>query len=383
MTGVGGLADRKNLAEIAIILEALPARCGDCFLVSCQRPDSTWRLLVDTGPDETWPVLRNRLSNIPLNEEGRRTLDLVIVSHIDHDHIGSAPFLFSDETLGLSFGDVWFNGRHHLERGVAEGETLSELLSARDRQLPWNKAFDGGAVVTPGEGQFVEVPRQPGEPCITLLSPTPKQLTRLATVWDNELQKLRSCESNTRDDLERGSKFPDLEALAALSSRLDSTPPNGSSIAILLEHRGVSLLLAADAFPIDLSTALLGVIEHRGISHPHCVNVFKLSHHGSRANIVSELLGVVRAEDYVVSTNGRYGHPSDEALARVVLYGGEEPTLWFNHITKRNQRWADPVLQTKYKFHTHFPKDPADGVTLLCRPRAAGRSDDKDDRTEV
>ena len=166
---VGALTDSTAKAREAITLEALPASDGDCLLVSCPTPHGTWRLLMDTGREETWPALRNRLSAIPVNENDRRHIDLVILSHIDVDHIGAAQSLFTDETLGLSFGDVWFNGRQHLTgRGVAEGEALGKVLSSSDRSLPWNVAFKGYEAATPGDWDFREITVMPGalgSPC--------------------------------------------------------------------------------------------------------------------------------------------------------------------------------------------------------------------------
>lgn len=337
-------------------LEALPASYGDCLLVSCPVPGGTWRLLVDAGPDETWPLLARRLGDLPVSAGGRRHVDLAIVSHIDHDHIGAARMLFGDADLGLSFGDIWFNGRHHLERGAAEGQALAELLGAAKRPLPWNRTFGGGPVVTPGDGGFVELPSAPGYPRITLLSPTPRRLAGLAAVWDKELEKLQQRVSNTEPELDRGDEFPDLEALAAHASSRDRSPANGSSIAILLEHNAASVLLAADAFGTVLGGALIKLARHRGVALPVQVDAFKLSHHGSRANLMVDLLEAVRADCYLVSTNNaRFGHPNDETLARVVLRGGASPSLCFNYATDRNLRWRDEKLQRKYAYTTRFP----------------------------
>jgi len=350
--------------DAAITIEALPAGYGDCLLVSCPVPGGTWRALIDTGPDENWPTLQDRLAVLPVTVDGRRLLDLVIVSHIDHDHIGAGGFLLSNAELGLSFNDVWFNARHHLVRGVAEGESLAAILGATERSLPWNAAFGGGPVATPADGAFTEIPTQPGYPRITLLSPTPRRLARLATVWDRELADLRAKRSNTVAELERGGDFPDLEALAAHASAKDQSAANGSSIAILLEHRGASALLAADSFATVLGSALLSLARHRASQVPLEVDAFKLSHHGSRANLVPALLGAVRAKHYIVSTdNSRFGHPNDETLARVILLGGEAPNLCFNFATAQNLRWADGALQEKYGFTTRYA-DPGQPLIL-------------------
>ena len=77
----------------AITVEALPAGYGDCLVISCPVGRRTRRLLIDTGPDEYLPMLVDRLKTIPLNARGRRRIDLAVISHIDHDHIGSAARL--------------------------------------------------------------------------------------------------------------------------------------------------------------------------------------------------------------------------------------------------------------------------------------------------
>ena len=63
----------------AFTLEALPASYGDSLLLTFTTVKGPWRLLVDTGPDETYSSLRNRLLQIPLNRKGRRRIDLFIV----------------------------------------------------------------------------------------------------------------------------------------------------------------------------------------------------------------------------------------------------------------------------------------------------------------
>ncbi len=124
----------------AVIIEALPAEYGDSLLVTCSTPKGDWRLLVDTGPPECWASLKARLGQIPADRAGHRHLDLVVITHIDDDHIGAAAAHFGDRTLGLTFGDVWFNAPvMPATRGVAQGQSLAELLGAPKTALPWNK----------------------------------------------------------------------------------------------------------------------------------------------------------------------------------------------------------------------------------------------------
>lgn len=356
----------KSMDAPAITLEVLPAGFGDCLLVSCPIGHDTWRLLIDTGPDETYPALRERLLAIPPDADGHRHIDLFVVTHIDHDHIGGASLLLNDKDLGLTFGDIWFNAPpERRTRGVAEGRSLAKLLGAEDLALPWNRAWSGQPVSTPAEGGGVELTGE-GLPRITLLSPTPNQLTDLYKVWAKELERLRRKERDPAQPetrATRGAK-PSLEALAATLTLPDKSVPNGSSIAFLLEHQGASVLLGADAFPTVMVPALKALAERRGLTGPLGVDVVKLSHHGSRANVTQDLLTEIEAEHFVFSTNNKYfSHPNDEAIARVITTG-RRPTLWFNYDTPKNRQWADPALVERYRYEVRFPEEGSGGVRI-------------------
>jgi len=353
------------MSQPAITLEVLPAGFGDCLLVSCPVGRSTWRMLVDTGPDETYPALRRRLLQIPRGVEGKRHIDLFIVSHIDHDHIGGARLMLSDDDLWLSFGDIWFNAPPTPRiRGVAEGQSLADVLGAGHRALPWNVAWSGQPVSTPAEGGGVEL-TGPGLPKVTLLSPTPDRLHDLYEVWEKELERLRRKE---RDRAELApaatrSELPSLNALAARVTPTDKAVPNGSSIAMLLEHKGASVLLSADAFPTVLVPALAALARRRGVVGPLPIDAVKLSHHGSRANVTQDLIRAVDARHFVFSTNNSYfRHPNAEAVARVIV-GGIRPTLWFNYDTPSNRQWGAPDLMALHGHVARYPQGDA-GITI-------------------
>jgi len=362
------------MSSVAIGLEVLPAGYGDSLLLSCPVGKRTWRLLVDTGPDECWPQLRDRLARIPVGAQGQRHIDLAVISHIDHDHIGAASLLFSDRSLNLTFGDIWFNAPpRKATRGVAEGHSLAGLLGAAEHDLPWNKAFSGAAAVTAGDGRFLELPAPAGAPRITLLSPTPKRLEDLFKVWDRELERLRKKEVEVPQPslaTTRGGGGLDLKSLAAKVTATDKAPANGSSIAMLIEHLGASVLLAADAFSTVLVPSLRALALHRNVLGGLAVDAIKLSHHGSRANVTTDLLKAIRADHYIVSTNGAiFRHPDDEAIARVAMHGGGKARIWFNYGSDRNRRWGDPELRREYGYEVMLPDEGHAGVSLELRAR--------------
>ncbi len=350
-----------------VVVEALRAAYGDSILVTCSLGNGEWRLLVDTGTDECWPSLKERLQRIPPGDGGKRHIDLVVISHIDHDHIGAAHALFDDQSLGLSFGDIWFNApTQTASRGVEEGQSLASLLGASRADLPWNMAWGGQHAVVGVDQPFVELPYEEGGPRITLLSPTPKELAKLFKVWDAELKKLgKESVPVKRPAVARGLGVMDLVAMAGHATPLDHAPANGSSIAFLLEHGGHSLLLSADAYAPVLVGALTALAAHRGVSLPWQFDVFKLSHHGSSANITVDLFRAVQAQHYIVSTNGAiFGHPDDEAIARAVVGGGAQRTFSFNYHNDHTEKWNAPELRERYGYSVSLPERAEDTVLI-------------------
>jgi hypothetical protein len=198
-------------------------------------------------------------------------------------------------------------------------------------------------------------------------------LADLFRVWDKELARLRNKESDKPGPVEPSPRDVgglDLEVLAAKVTATDHSVPNGSSIALLLEHQGASVLLGADAIPTEMVPALQALARQRRKPVGLTLDAVKLSHHGSRANVTRELLKVVRAGHFVFSTNNAiFNHPDDEAVARVVVHGGKQPTLWFNYATERNQRWAVPALRATYDFRVQYPTVGQAGVTLKLPAR--------------
>jgi hypothetical protein len=361
--------------SIGITIDVLPASRGDCLWIECTRAKGPpWRLLVDGGMPGTWPVLRERIVN--LAKAGPVLFDLAVVSHIDSDHIGGMLPLFASTDPRVRFGDIWFNGLPQLpepgssrSRSVAEGERLVDLLSGQGggSPLPWNDRFGREAVMTKGDGAYLEVVCADG-PTLTLLSPSPRRLESLRRVWTTELLRLQRGEPSEPPSPAVRLPLENLEALAAIETAPDDSPANGSSIAFLLEYAGRSCLLAADAFSSVLGNSLTSVANARD-GRPIEVDVFKLPHHCSKGNVTTSLLAVIPARHYVVSTNGdRFNHPDDIALSRVVTAATHEPTLWFNYATPAMQRWNDASLKAKYRFAARYPAQGDEGGVRLVLP---------------
>jgi beta-lactamase superfamily II metal-dependent hydrolase len=344
-------------------IEMLPAGHGDALWIEYGHGTECCRWLVDCGTQQTAAHLMKRVEQVP---EKDRELELFVMSHIDSDHIGGAlPFLRAVKQ-GLRFQDLWFNGWRHISRqlGARQGEMFSTAID--DLDLPWNEWRERDAIVVDGDG--LPVCRLPGGMRLTLLSPGPEQLRRLAPGWSRELKRY-GLEPGSRVDYSRflkgtPSTSTDVDQLADAPFNGDAAVANGSSIAFLAEFGGISVLFAADAYAPILAASIRRVLDERGLERL-LLHAFKLPHHGSQNNLSSELLKLLDCGHYLFSSNGdHFYHPDRQAVARVIKYGGNSPSLHFNYTSRATEVWSRQELQEKYGFTTQYPEAEAPGLRI-------------------
>lgn len=368
-------------------IDLLPAEFGDAIWIEYGEAAAPRRILIDCGTAAVFPRLRERILALP---EGARHFELFVVTHVDADHIGGAlKLLAAREQLGITFGEIWFNGFVHLSPGGVvpraaddqvlgplQGEALTEMIVAHGAAR-WNAVVGGGALVVPDTGPLTPLLTLPGGMQLTLLSPGQGQLDKLKPVWDAACRKagivpgaataadaaaLGEAGEAPSDDFKLNT--PDLRQLAASAFKPDQARPNGSSIALLAEYDGRRVLLGADAFAPVLVEALARLPGRPAGRLP--LDAVKMPHHGSRSNTSLELVKAVQCPHWLVSTNGKqFQHPDDEALARAIIGSGPGVTLHFNYRSEFNQLWASPALQKTHGFTALYPATESAGASLL------------------
>lgn len=333
-------------------LEMLPVFEGDCLWLEYGVEGETHRVVIDGGPPDS-DALRQRINDeLESAPGGKLHIELLVVTHVDNDHIGGVLELLENPPDGLSIGDVWFNAYRHLlpkdRLGFDEGDRLADLL---EKHWRWNHAFSPskangeGAVVVPNKGELPATTLKGGLR-LTLLSPTEKRLAELANKWPEVIRSHDLKESDAEaeeeeDRLGRKDRWPpDVVALADKKPPSDPSKPNRSSIAFLVEYGNRSLVLTGDAHPRDLNEAIARVPLPDDATRLR-LDALKLPHHGSRGNLNNELLKAVTCSHYLVSTSGRGSskHPDHEALARVIVHGGTDPKLVFNYDNEATADW--------------------------------------------
>jgi hypothetical protein len=348
----------------------LPANEGDCLILSYGPSESVLQhVLIDGGRKASWPSLKLALQRIA---ERGESLELLVLSHIDADHIDGLLAMAQEPQLPLIPREIWYNGFDQLGRLTPPGSLQPFGFKAADAYskalagLGWeiNARFGGRPIYTGDQPTEIEL----GELRLSILSPDFAKLERLRKEWQKWRAPKASPDGPVRpSDLEAFGKRPmpdvlDVEKLSGPSDT-DSALPNGTSIAIIAEYRGRSVLLGADAHPDIL---LDGLAKLSSRNNKLRLNLMKLPHHGSRANITREILEIIHCTRFALSTNGAvFGHPDPEAISRIVKFGGEDPkVLYFNYASDRTLPWDSAILKAEYSYECVFPASAEEGLTI-------------------
>lgn len=385
-----------------ITIKFYPAKNGDCFLISFGEIEKQkTHLLIDCGYVDTFQnYLKDDLIEIG---KGGETLEKLILTHIDADHIQGAIKLLSDNNVEkfISIKEVWHNTYRHLvkakeieidvkherilhqiirrgypekinrlgEQGISarQGTTVGALLL--QGKYSWNNDFNKQAVCIEQMSKVALA----ADASIYLLSPDKQKLEKLNDLWTDELKKygvnFNSGNLQLYDDafemlLSWEQKKPKvapkqisatnetLEELLKTPFDEDDTATNGSSIAFVLWVQNKRILFLADAHP-GLIVQSLNEYQKEGTI---IFDLIKVSHHGSFGNISSELLNKIDSGRYLISTNGqKHGHPDKETIAHIITRKADfHRKLYFNYITANSKYFERKDWMEKYNYSIHY-----------------------------
>jgi beta-lactamase superfamily II metal-dependent hydrolase len=383
------------------VLDALESRKGDALVLRWGPDDQSFVALIDGGPSPVYnESIRPHLGALagvdPAGKPLSVRLELVVVSHVDDDHINGiidlATAIETAQKQAISapatVTEVWHNAFADLEflaefadepglqdairnadanpaalrgraqprddptvnditagaQSIRQGRQLDRLL--RTINVPRNTSFaDRGRFVR--EGAAIDVKGL----TVSVVAPDTVRLEKLKTEWKKELAKL----------LEKESQRARVAALAAAFD--DPSIPNQSSIVLLVEFDERTMLLTGDARGDHLVDALERNPE---IQTPLEVDLFKLPHHGSSHSNGPELFDAVIARHYVISGNGEHGNPHPDTLRALFATKHRPITV---HLTNRPSAGAvkphDVATATEAQKVLDELSDP--GITIRYR----------------
>lgn len=353
-------------------VEMLPAGHGDALVIEYGTKNDQHQLLIDAGTYHAWDGVQAELMR-----REKDKYEIFVITHIDEDHIGGAISLLDDWNLKRRIDNVWFNGYIHCASGgnvlgPVNGEQLTYRITRGGYH--WNEGFTpresidvGGPVVVPSTGDLPCYELRGGATLVLLSPPGPK-LKALAKKWIKVVTDAGLGDpGHTSSPAPRDREFDplpdplDLHEITKLAAKRasDSSAANATSISFILEYDGKRVLFGADAYASIMADGLRRYAERVGEARPR-IDLVKLAHHGSNANISMDLLGLIDCRRWLVSTNGdNFAHPDDAAIAKVIISAGAPVTFYCNYRTPRTIPWEE--------------QGPGVGATFLF-PKAGQRS---------
>lgn len=263
---------------------------GDAILVREYRNrQAAYTMLVDCGRRDILPLRGSRRQTAAryLSLQGVKTIDLLVVTHLHHDHFGGIPLL----------------------QGIRVRRMLSAWLPGQQtaRAMAHPLASDSASVIGMYKALavFAETVRtleRGGCVCGRALSQAPQYLTpRLKmqiTLADNALLH-RQHEAFTA--IENGEQLPEETLLPVSKER------NNASLRVCLSYAGRRILLPGDA---------LGQYWQNAPDALPC-DILKVPHHGDEKSLTDRLMRKLRPSHAVIT--GLMGDASKHRPAQAAI----------------------------------------------------------------
>lgn len=311
----------------------LRAAHGDAIILEAEYENRIFRIVIDGGPEETQETIVEHLISLGY-------IDLLVLTHYDADHItGLLKYLGQLKGEECVVGRVWANCAsivdYDNDENVAaykDAYVLSkhiERLTRRGLIGEWNDNITT-------EMRNVSI----GPFRIDVLSPTKglrdKLLKRYIEYIENEgLQDDPDLEENVSFVRVQQDAMKSLSELVADFRTTNTSFMNRSSVALRIQAEGKAVLMLGDADSEVITDALSEITGMEGV--PIHIDLTKVSHHGSKANINRRLFELIDCSRYLFTTNGGAGgayHPDRQTIACIdaLARKNDNPViLYFNY----------------------------------------------------
>lgn len=320
------------------LLKSLPAYDGDCFIIKFGEGENIKNIIVDGGRrKKVINKLKEELQKI--KQEGQY-VDLMILTHIDEDHIQGLLKIFEDNEVDKTIiKKVWFNSKELLSNhflGTEQEDNKLKIYCKENDNVSFTQGVSFGKALelmglSSSELIYTGQELKIGDAILKVLSPNIQELERLFKKWD----KVFPANLNNGTPISRKEKKDHNESIdELLKSKFieDKAEANGSSIAFSIEIKGKRLLMLGDSFPSVVSE---GLKKSYNENYSILFDFIKISHHGSKHNTSDEFLNLINCNHYLISTNGHtHDFPDKETLVRIATSSKKEninTKFYFNY----------------------------------------------------
>lgn len=359
-------------------LEALFAKKGDALLLHYGPQEDPELILIDGGPRGVYskylqPRLNQLREEFSLAQDDSLPIRLVMVSHVDDDHIAGVIDLFNKalnakekkRPLPYKIETLWHNSFDDI-LGNAEQEIVSRMAATVASNDPFglqvpNMSRESKAVVSStAQGRrlrnaakklgiktnspFRGLIMAPAEKKIELghgmsfnvIGPSQERIIAYQKQWDKDLKKILAKEKES----------------AGAAAFEDDSPFNLASICVLAQMQGKRMLLTGDA----RGDFIIEDLERENLltkTKPMHLDILKVPHHGSDRNVDDSFFERITADHYIISGDGEHGNPERDTLEMIErARGTDDYTIYFTftedaHLREKNKKRKSALAKVK------------------------------------
>lgn len=361
-------------------LELVKAKKGDCLLLHYGAAGAPALAMVDGGaPGAYADFLEPRLEELrKAHGDAALPLELVMISHIDQDHIAGVYSLLRAIELAGKDGKpapydvarLWHNAFRPLTGADETEAEATEAALKGASVLPAEKlviASVGEGTKTGALATSLGIPinddeagdlllagntlKLPGGLELTVIGPSSKRVDDLKKEWAKAMK------------VKPGELVP---------ASVRETVTNLSSLLVVAEYGGKRILLTGDGVAEDILAGLeqAKLLDANGRAH---FDVLKMPHHGSVGNVSepADFLQRITADHYAISGNGEHGNPELATLQAIAAArGGDKYDIWLTYregeheLGKHLQAFEDELQKAGGNASVHYPEDGAASMTI-------------------
>lgn len=258
---------------------------GECIWIR-YGTESKANIIIDSGPGTFAKGYRKLMNDI---SELGEIVDLLVLTHIDNDHImGFKKYIATND--GKLIKKIWVNGdglKMYIKNNKHSPSNISSLIEKiRSNNIE---------IITPVSEGYEENINNAN---LKVIAPKYEALLDVAEVIDrNKVHSSSLC----TEDIDR--------IILRDTFKEDISLTNKASISFVFTYEGKKIAFLGDSHASNIINGKIKYFKNQSM------DLVKISHHGSKYNTNYELLKILGATKFIISTKGIV---NKETIARIV-----------------------------------------------------------------
>lgn len=308
---------------MSIEITVTKAFMGECIWIRYGKKEKI-NIIIDSGPSSFKRGFKELINKIKIANE---KIDLLILTHIDDDHIkGFERYLVEDNDFSI-FKQIMFNCGITIQNSLHSPNSAVKLIDElKNKKIKVLSPIHEGFEMPLGDGN------------IKLITPIKETVERVETFIEKKTGRSLHSEDIEYTDLD--------EIIKNDIYKKDTSETNEASIAFVLQYENRKFLFLGDAHCEDI---LIGLEKY---FNDKSMDLIKLSHHGSPYNITEEFIKKTGGNKFIISTN----KVIDKATLARVVSSCENSEIYCNYRWWENDEFTKQYYFSENDKQNYFEK---------------------------